>query len=800
VNLSVHQWLKICSESVSSVVKNSSAAPPPFLVRWGVILAGGLIVLAALAAYHNSFSGPFILDDPVAITDNPSIKHLGSALSPPASSTAGGRPLLNLTYALNYALGGLNVWGYHAVNLAIHIFAGLALFGLVRRTLLERSTCNIQRPTSKANPSLDVASNSMASSQESRFAGASTSLAFFVAVIWVVHPLQTEAVTYISQRAESLMGLFYLLTLYCFVRGAESKSQASGVRHQVSEVRNQKKEIKTQNQEAALHLTSGLTTDASRLWYTASVLCCALGMATKEIMVTAPLMVLLYDRTFVAGSFRAAWQSRWRYYLGLACTWLLLARLMTGTGLDQRDVGFDRGVTWWSYALTSCRSVVLYLKLAFWPHPLVLDYGSDVVHHMPEVAPYMLILAGLIAATAMALWRRPVIGFAGAWFFVILAPASSVIPVAGQPMAEHRMYLPLAAVVLLVLSVLYRLLGRRAVYAGAGLAILLIALTFRRNQDYQNEIGLWRDTVAKQPDNARARNNLGLALINVPGHLPEAMAECQAALRLKPDYAEAHNNLGLALSQVPGHLPDAAAEFEAALRLKPDNARMHSNLGNALAELPGRLPDAIAEYQAALRLKPDYAEVHANLGNALAQIPERLPEALAEYEAALRLKPDYAKAHTNLGIALARIPGRLPEAILHFESVVRLDPDSAEARFTLASALLKMPERLPEAIAQYEAVLRIKPDSAEAHNNLGNILFNLPGRLPEAIDQYEAALRLNPNSVSAHFNLGNALLKMPGRTPDAIEQFKAALRLNPDLKPAKEMLSQLQKEKDPIQR
>jgi tetratricopeptide (TPR) repeat protein len=742
---------------VSFVVKNSSAAPPPFLVRWGVILAGGSIVLAALAAYHNSFSGPFILDDPVAVTDNPSIKHLTSSLSLHGSSTTAGRPLLNLTYAINYALGGLNVWGYHAVNLAIHIFAGLTLFGLVRRTLLERSTSNIQRPTSKANPSLDVASNSMASSQESRFAGASTSLAFFVAIIWVVHPLQTEAVTYISQRAESLMGLFYLLTLYCFVRGAESRSQASGVRHQVSEARNQEKEIKTQNQEAALHLTSGLTTDASRLWYTASVLCCALGMATKEIMVTAPLMVLLYDRTFIAGSFRAAWQSRWRYYLGLACTWLLLARLMTGTGLDQRAVGFDQGVTWWSYALTSCRSVVLYLKLAFSPHPLVLDYGSNFIRQASEALPYGLVLVVLLATVLIALRYRPVIGFAGAWFFLILAPTSSVVPVALQPMAEHRMYLPLAAVVVLVLWVLFRLLGRRTVYVGAALAVGLGCMTVRRNQDYRTALSIWNDTVAKCPDSERAHSNLGNLLVDMPGRLPDAIAEFQAILRINPGSAEMHYILGNVFLKTPDHLSDGIAEYEAALRIKPDYAEADKNLGTALLKVPGRWPDAIAAYEAALRIKPDYAEAHFDLGNALRDVPGRLPDAIAEYEAALRIDPVSVETHVNLGTALLRLPGRLPDAI-----------------------------------AQFQAALRIDPDLVEAHNDLGNALFNLPGRLPEAIVQYEAALRLNPNSVSAHFNLGNALLKMPGRMPDAIEQFKAALRLNPDLKPAQDMLDQIE--------
>jgi hypothetical protein len=165
-------------------------------------MAGGIIALAALAAYHNSFAGPFIFDDSPMIADNATIRGFKSALSPPPDLGVGGRPLFNLTFALNYALGGTNVWGYHAFNLLVHILTGLALFGIVRRTL--------------SGPVLGK-----------RYGTMSLPLALAIAVIWVVHPLQTEAVTYISQRAESLAGLFYLLTLYCFIRSQDSR-QASG--------------------------------------------------------------------------------------------------------------------------------------------------------------------------------------------------------------------------------------------------------------------------------------------------------------------------------------------------------------------------------------------------------------------------------------------------------------------------------------------------------------------------------------------------------------------------------------------
>jgi len=624
----------------------SCASPPPTpgesLARRRTLLAGVIIVLAALAAYHNSFSGPFILDDVAATTDNPSIRHLGSALSPPSVSGVGGRPFLNLTYALNYALGGTEVWGYHAFNLIIHMLAGLTLFGLVRRTLTSRL---IARRSEISNRRFEVPE--------------ATLLALAVAVLWVVHPLQTEAVTYVSQRAESVMALFYLLTLYCFIR-----SQESGDRSQEKR--------------------SGFRPLASSLWSLASIFACLLGVLTKETIITAPVMVFLYDRTFVAGSFREAWRLRWRYYLGLAGTWLPLAGLMAG--LHHREVGFGQGVTWWSYALTSCRSVVLYLKLAIWPNPLVFDYGAEVIHNTAGILPCVLVVVVFLAGLVIALRRWPAIGFAGAWFFVILAPTTSLVPIAQEPTADHRVYLSLAAVIGLVVLGLYTWIGRRSLIVFAAMAVGLGWLSVRRNEDYRSEVAIWNDTVVKCPGNSRACYNLGNELEKIPHQTSEAISAYEAALRINHDYAEADNNLGIALANLPGRLPDAMAHFEEAIRIKPDYAEAHNNLALVLAGIPGRLPDAISEYEAALRIDPNFARAHYNLGLALANTPGRLSEAIAEYEAALRINPNYQQAHTHLGMLLANTPGRLPEAVRHFAAALQLAPDSPEAQENLRFA------------------------------------------------------------------------------------------------------------------
>jgi tetratricopeptide (TPR) repeat protein/uncharacterized membrane protein YhaH (DUF805 family) len=395
-------------------------------------------------------------------------------------------------------------------------------------------------------------------------------------------------------------------------------------------------------------------------------------------------MVLLYDRTFVAGSFREAWQLRWRYYLGLAGTWVPLACSMVG--LHHREVGFGQGITWWSYALTSCRSVVLYLKLAIWPHPLVFDYGAEVIHRAVGILPCVLVVVVFLAGLVIALRRWPAIGFAGAWFFVILAPTTSLVPIAQEPTAEHRVYLSLAAVIGLVVLGLYTWMGRRSLIVFAALAVGLGWLSVRRNEDYRSEVAIWNDTVMKCPENSRACYNLGNELAKIPGQTSAAISAYEAALRIKPDYVEAHNNLGIVLAHIPGRSPDAMAQIEDAIRIKPDYAEAHNNLALVLAVTPGRLPDAISEFKAALRIDPGFAEAHYNLGLALGKTPGRRPEAIAEYEAALRINPNFRQAHTNLGMLLANTPGRLPEAVRHFEAALQLAPDSPEAQKDLRFA------------------------------------------------------------------------------------------------------------------
>jgi tetratricopeptide (TPR) repeat protein len=698
----------------------------------GVVrLALILIALLIGVAYANSLNDGFVLDDVSSIPENPTIRHLWpmwGSLTPPNDSgqTVGGRPILNLSFALNYSVGGTNVRGYRAANIAIHILAAFALFGIVRRT---------------------VGRTGKAMGQDA------TAIAFFSALIWGLHPLQTESVSYMVQRAESLMGLFFLISLYAVIRGVESEHN-------------------------------------SPFWSLLGVSAALLCAGTKEVSVALPLVVLLYDRTFLAGSFSLALHKRRALYVGLAASWLVVAWLAIANGDRGGTIGARAGITPWAYALCQCRGLFHYLRLCFWPTPLIFDYGSNFVS-FSEALPWAVVLISILGCTGYGLARRRALGFLGAWFFIILAPTSSIVGGTRQMLAEHRMYLSLGAVVVGAVLLVYRCLGRRTLALGVVVSAALMAITAARNAIYADGFSLARDTVLHRPGNAWAQVGLAGFLADQPGREREALAHYETALHLRPDFAEAHYNLAIFLASQPGREADAIARYETALRLKPDYADAHYNLALLLGGQPSREAEAISHFESALRVRPDFAKAHYNLANLLADRPGREVDAIAHYMAALRLQPEFAEVHNDLALLLAAYPEREAEAIAHYETALRLKPDLAEAHNNLANLLSHQANREADAIAHYEAALHLRPDYAMAHSNLANLLSNHPGRRGDAMTHYEAAVRLLPNNAAIHFNFATELEKIPERRGEALMHYSTALSLDPNLTPAKDALRRL---------
>jgi protein O-mannosyl-transferase len=597
-------------------------------------LAVMILVLAGLAAYGNSMRDAFVFDDIDSIVGNPALQHLW----PPWKFFESlNRPVLNLTLAFSYAFAnysglaqrGLTVASFHAFNIAVHILAAVTLYALVRRTLT--------LPRLRA-----------------RFGDAAIALALATALIWEVHPLQTESVTYVIQRAESLAGLFYLLTLYCVLRGADSGRPAR--------------------------------------WYAGAFACCAMGMGTKQTVATAPAVIFLYDWIFLSGSFLDTLRRRWPVYLALAATWVLVALSVASPAETQRvSAGFQvSGITPAGYAVTQLGVILHYLRLTFWPAGLCLDYDWPSAKGLADVLPGAIVVGALLAATVAALLLRPVWGFLGAWFFLILAPSSSFYPIADKA-AEHRMYLSLSAVAAFVAIGGYVLFGRlneKRRYGWTGLivvAVLIVGvlgyLTALRNQDYRSELSIWDDTVHKAPNNPRAIDGRGRAYFEKHEY-DRALSDHNAAIQLNEYYAPAYNSRAIVYNEMR-QFGEALRDCDAAIALDPNLSVFHNTRGVVLARM-GEYGKAIEDYGRAIALNPAYADAYMNRGVAWGKIGQ-LAEALTDFDKAIALNPNYPSAYYNRGNTYAD-RNDYDRAIADYSGAIALKSDYREAYLNRAVA------------------------------------------------------------------------------------------------------------------
>ena len=658
--------------------KPRRATPVPSTAPGIASLANRAITLVVLAgligaggwAYASSFRGVFVGDDVEGIVLNQHVKRLWpltESMGAPADSTVAGRPVASLTLAINYAIAPAdvrdamtpaarpgppdvdpflrNVWGYHAFNLAIHLASALTLFGVVRRTLERRRVPKPGSETRLRNP-----------------ASLSTQVAFAVALLWVVHPLTTSAVTYVIQRVESLMGLFYLLTLYCTIRASALDRRF-------------------------------------RWWVAGAIGACALGMATKEVMVSAPIMAALGLWICARGPDAPVNRFNRRFYPligGLAATWIVLA-VIVSTDVRPQSVGFGLGDwTWWSYLRTQSAIITHYLRLVFDPTSLAFTYAWRPASSWIEILPQFVFISLLAAVGAFAIWRRHPAGLLAAWFFLILAPSSSVLPIPTEVAAEHRMYLPLAAVIVaVVLGAVH--LGRRvtarprstvvAWTAVALAAITLGTITHARNRDYWSVEWLMRDTVIKRPLNAEARTAYGAELLK----------------QMRFHEAEEQLRSALTIPQAPG---------TGVLR----TALAHSYLGAALCA-QDRLDEGISHLQQAIALNDRLGEAYAALGTAYAT-QGRVVEAAAAFDRAVTELPDLPPVLSHAAVLLATAPDPSvrngPRAVHLAERAVQLTGARDWTMLDALAVVYASAGRLSEAVSTEQRAIAVAQASGDS--------------------------------------------------------------------------------------
>ncbi len=752
----------------SRVQPTSEASGPPPRPQQALVPIL-VIALAGAAVYSNTFRAPFHWDDLPNIVRNESLRDLRS-LWPPS----GTRWLGNVSFALNYALGGLDVFGYHVANLLVHVCNALLVFWLASTTL---RTPALRR--AEAGPLVR------------------RHLPLAAGVLFVVHPVQTQAVTYVVQRYASLATLFFLLSVVLYARARLSMEE----------------ERPSRARAAAL--------------YALSVGAAAAAMKTKEISFTLPIVVALYELIFFAP------RRRWVLLAPIAATALLVPLALATQGRDLGDVLGDAGrvaaetpnVPRSVYLLTQARVIVTYLRLLVFPVGQNLDYDFRLSDSPTD--PAFLLSAGvlltIVAFTSLLLVRAReanrtsgvVIFFGVAWFFITLSVESSVIPIR-DVIFEHRMYLPSAgasvAIATAILSALELLRWRVSPGRQVAIVLLLTAAPFaiathERNTVWLDDATLWRDVVSKSPDKARAHVNLGFAY-KEKAKLDDAIREYREAIRLDPSLAQAHNNLG-AVYQARGDLAEAAREFREAVRLDassvgvpksvasappgvhPDpRARAIERQGQAVTRLAeahdrlcrayraiGRQEDAAREFSEAVRLAPALAEADRDpcFGSRVPGVGEKAAPESAE---PTRDAPGLAEAHGDLGLAY-KANGQLEEAVREFREAIRVSPGTGEARTNLGNAL-KAQGRLDDAARELREAIRVSPRLAEPHNSLGNI-HKARGELDDAIREYVRAIGLN---ARPEFVLNLAVtLDDAGRSAEAAPLYRRFLDMVGDADP-----------------
>jgi protein O-mannosyl-transferase len=667
------------------------------------LAAMAVIGCALLIVYGRAWNSPFVFDDSLSILQNPSLVRLWPLMSdqqhpgplnPPKDLPTSGRPLVNLTFALNYHFGGLDPLGYRLFNLIVHFLSAIFVALIVKRIL-----------------TLDFFAE--------RFSFTSGQLAFFSALLWAVHPLNTETVVYVTQRTELMVGFFYLATIY-----------------------------------ASLQYWTVSNPKQRYLWWTVAFLTCLAGMASKEIMVSAPLMVLLLERTFLTGSFRQAMRRSWPLYIGLAVGWLLLL-LLNYDRPRAASAGFNLAISPLFYWYSQAKILWMYFKLVIWPWPLSIHYQLPYLETFGQAWPWLLATAALAIGTLALVWLRYATGFVGTWVLLILSP-TLIVPIVTEVAAERRMYLPLAAIMALVIAGGYWLAQKALTYSSAvrvrtaatskpALAItaaVAIALAsawslidVRRLAAYHDTITLWQDTLEYQPNDSMAYDELGVALLKAD-RPAEAIKPLQEALRLDPSLVHCRYNLGNAMVSL-GRIDEGIKQFQEALRSEPNYVDAHLNLACALAAV-GRTPEAMEQFQQTLQLNPKNAKAHSNLGSALWKQGNR-EQAINEMQTAVQLNPNDVAAHRNLGISLGNV-GRLQEAIEQFQQTLSLEPNDAATRTKLALAL-KQVGYLTEAVEQLNESIRLQPNFADAWFQLATV-YAETNRTDQALAAANKALDL----------------------------------------------------------
>lgn len=659
----------------------------------------GTLALITCAVFLPVIQHDFInFDDPEYVLENTQVKRGLTLESMRWAFTRvhanNWHPLTWWSHMLDCSLFGLNPGAHHLVNLMLHVAATLVLFSAL-----------------------------------SRLTGALWPSAL-VAALFAIHPLHLESVAWVAERKDVLSALFWMLTLWAYVRYVEeSKAQAGGPK--------------------------------SRSGFGLVVLFFALGLLSKPMLVTLPFVLLLLDywplgrvsgfglRVSSSGTqdprletrnFPALVKEKWPLFALslLSCIVTFCAQKSTGAVVSVEQVSIGERIA------NALISYWRYLGKTVWPADLAVFYPRPAAWPLWQV---VLAGSGLVLVSLLTIRnakRRPFLLVGWLWYLGTLVPVIGLVQVGNQAMADRYTYIPLIGIFIAVVWLASELAPARrvkTVFTGAVAVVALLAcaaVTRAQLQHWRNSLSLFEHALAVTTNNAVAHNNLGTALAAM-GEKDEAMGHYTKALSLQPRLPLLQNNVGVALAREK------------------------------------KWDEAIARYREAIRLKPDYAAAYNNLGAALVNTGF-LNEAATNFSWALNFNPDYPEALNNLG-GVAEMLGRNDEAIEYYTDAVRLDPNSPDARVNLGTLLMKQ-GRLADAAAHFWKALRADANSVSARYHFGRCLA-LQGKLDQAIEQFSEVVRLQPENARGHFYLGLNLVSTK-RMASGIEHLRLAIRLRPE--------------------
>lgn len=635
-----------------------------------------IIVILGIVAYANSMRGAFILDDFPHIVANADLRAGGDL----RELLRDHRPLVALTLAFNMIFDDApvgqapNPLGFHLFNLLIHLINGILVYAVILRAAQLRKCC----------------------------ASTGAGLAFAVAALWIVHPLTTQAVTYIIQRSEAMMAMFYLGTLYAILRLPVHRLR----------------------------------------WTIVAVILAALGMLTKAVMVTVPVAALLADRGFVSSSWSQLIRRHWPLHLGLMLTWSLMFVTGIATGVlstapnASANVGFSiEGITPMQYLFTQGGVLLEYLRLTVWPASLHVMYDVPTASTIGDALPAGLVIIVLLILTVVLLRKAPSFGVPAALFFVILAPTSSIVPIRDLYF-EHRMYLPLAMALVVIVGFMMKMMslaaareilplsrGRKVFIGVVPIAVIaLTARTMQRNGDYNEPSRLWLQTTAAQPENFNAWSLLGQRYMETGRYdlaIPALESARDAALARGDIAADDRQFINVILSLgiargATGDIESSIREYTRVLERDPGNVRAMYNRSVMNMRMQ-RYAEALQDASRTVDLAPDFAAAHLQVGDLLVLARDE-QQALRAYARVTELDPYHEPARTRFAALLINA-GFLEQAEEQLNQSLAINPRSTIALYNIGR-IRERQKRNAEAIRLYRAALAVEPDFAPARTRL----------------------------------------------------------------------------------